>query len=91
MHDSRDEGEKPIQRIDSALGIARWCIPGLFQSALKTFRKAKEEMKTLKVVPPSSSIELNSVQRKLFESTRCILLINVDNYTAWNTRYDCIT
>jgi hypothetical protein len=53
------------------LGIAYWCIPVLFKYAVQQFNNNNNN---------------NSSSDKLLESTRCIVLINADHYTAWNAR-----
>eukprot|EP00455_Lapot_gusevi_P004665 TRINITY_DN11922_c0_g1_i2.p1 TRINITY_DN11922_c0_g1~~TRINITY_DN11922_c0_g1_i2.p1 ORF type:complete len:443 (-),score=45.40 TRINITY_DN11922_c0_g1_i2:41-1297(-) len=70
---------------DHKLGIAFGCIPLVYSHAHALFLPLRQKVMNMGV----SSCSLSEIS-DLVRSTRSMLLINADNYTAWNIRKQII-
>lgn len=72
------------------LGISFWSIPFLIKYALKIFQQARQRVKGMMreeiTRRAASQDQTEHVHVALINSTRLLLLVNADNYTAWNMR-----
>jgi hypothetical protein len=76
-----DEDGPPFILREHKLGVAFWCIPALFGYAQQVFKAARLVLNStfdMAITPELATT--------ILQSTRTILCVNADHYTAWNAR-----
>jgi len=69
---SKPSSPGPFMLVEHKLGVTYACVPILLRHATKRFRQICRQWDT--------------AQAELLDLTRVMLLVNADNYTAWNNR-----
>lgn len=81
LHDA-DEGA-PFLLHSHKLAIAFWCIPHIVKYNMKLFQKLRATAAAVQWQLQQLSAD---VLQQMLYSTRILLCINADHYTAWNVR-----
>jgi hypothetical protein len=71
---------------DHNLAIAFWCVPFVYKHALKTFIQSRHVVDEMLTKHYQLSIDLQSKLIDVHDSSRVLVLVNADNYSAWNAR-----